>query len=262
MEKPIVFFHILAKDKAKLIDYWLSENLDKMDYPKDRVRLYFRTNNNNDDTQFLIQGWIDDQKIKGIEWRSIDFDFDDVPEQVQNYGVHEWNAERFKVLGRLRQEGIEQALALDCDYYYVCDVDNFTLPHTLSTLVNYNLPVVSPMLKMADPEQPAYSNYHLLANVNGYFLDDMRYYQVLKQEVKGLIACDVVHCTYLIRKDILPTIKYLDGTDDYEYVIFSRELRRLNIPQYLDNQQIYGYLSTRENLEACQYMMETLTNGG
>lgn len=258
MEKPIVFFHILAKDKAKLIDYWLSENLDKMDYPKDRVRLYFRTNNNNDDTQFLIQGWIDDQKIKGIEWRSIDFDFDDVPEQVQNYGVHEWNAERFKVLGRLRQEGIEQALALDCDYYYVCDVDNFTLPHTLSTLVKHNLPVVAPLLMSADPEQPAYANYHNMATPNGYFMDNDAYYHILGRRVKGLIKCDVVHCTYLIRKDILPQIKYLDGTDDYEYVIFSRELRRLGIPQYLDNQEVYGYLSTRENLEACQEMMEKM----
>ena len=156
------------------------------------------------------------------------------------------------------KEGIEQALALDCDYYYVCDVDNFTLPHTLSTLVGYNLPVVSPMLKMADPEQPAYSNYHLLTNVKGYYLDDTRYYQVLKQEVKGLIACDVVHCTYLIRKDILPQIKYLDGTDDYEYVIFSRELRRLNIPQYLDNTQTYGYLTTRERTKACVEKMADL----
>ena len=150
---PIIYFHILAKDKAKLIDYWLEQNLDKIDYPKDRIRLFFRTNNNNDDTQFLIQGWIDDQELKGVEWYSIDWDFADVPEQVQNYGVHEWNPERFKVLGKLRQEGIDEAYALDCDYYYVCDVDNFVLPHTLRTLVNYNLPVVSPMLKMADPEQ-------------------------------------------------------------------------------------------------------------
>ena len=258
---PIIYFHILAKDKAKLIDYWLEQNLDKIDYPKDRIRLFFRTNNNNDDTQFLIQGWIDDQELKGVEWYSIDWDFADVPEQVQNYGVHEWNPERFKVLGKLRQEGIDEAYALDCDYYYVCDVDNFVLPHTLRTLVNYNLPVVSPMLKMADPEQPAYSNYHLLTNVKGYYLDEMRYYQVLKQEVKGLIACDVVHCTYLIRKDILPQIKYLDGTDDYEYVIFSRNLRASGTPQYLDNQQIYGCLSTRENLEACQKMMNALDNG-
>jgi len=62
----------------------------------------------------------------------------------------------------------------------------------------------------------------------------------------------------LIRKDILPKIKYLDGTDDYEYVIFSRNLRASGVPQYLDNQQIYGYLSTRENLEACKEKMENL----
>ena len=255
---PIVYFHILAKDKAKLIDYWLEQNLDKIDYPKDRIRLSFRTNNNNDDTQFLIQGWIDDQKIKGIEWYSIDFDFDDVPEQVQNYGVHEWNPERFKVLGKLRQEGIDEAYALDCDYYYVCDVDNFTLPHTLRTLVSYNLPVVSPILHSADPEQINYSNYHNIANKHGYYWENPAYYAIWNGAVRGLIKCDVVHCTYLIRADVLPKVIYQDGTDDYEYVIFSRNLRASGVPQYLDNQQIYGYLSTRENLEACKEKMENL----
>ena len=61
----------------------------------------------------------------------------------------------------------------------------------------------------------------------------------------------MVHCSYLIRKDVLSKVSYQDGTEDYEYVIFSRELRRLGIPQYLDNTQVYGYLSTRENVKAC-----------
>jgi hypothetical protein len=258
--KPMVLIHILAKDKATMLRPWLEQNLEKIDYPKDRIILYFRTNNNTDDTAKILHQWIEDQQILRdrddddfcyYDWNEIIIEDRDVDTPVQDFGVHEWNPTRFKVLGELREEGIQEAIFWKADFYYTVDVDNFTMPFTLKTLVGYNLPVVAPMLKMADPEQPAYSNYHLLANVNGYYLDDMRYYQVLKQEITGLIKCDVVHCTYLIRKDVLPKVTYQDGTEDYEYVIFSRNLRKLGIPQFLDNTRVYGYLSTRENVKAC-----------
>jgi len=177
---------------------------------------------------------------------------------VQKYGVHEWTPERFKVLGELREQGIEEAIFWDVDFYYTVDVDNFTMPHTLKNLVSYNLPVVAPLLMSADPEQPAYANYHNKATPNGYFMDNEAYYRILNRQVQGLIKCDVVHCSYLIRKDVLKRVTYQDGTDDYEYVIFSRELRRLGIAQYLDNTEVYGYLSTRENVKACVDKMAEL----
>ena len=69
---------------------------------------------------------------------------------------------------------------------------------------------------------------------------------------------DVVHCTYLIRREVLDKILYQDGTEDYEYVIFSRNLRNLGIQQYLDNRKIYGYLTLRENVDACKEWMAKL----
>jgi len=261
---PKIYFHILAKDKSKVLDYWLEQNLNKIDYPKDRIGLFFRTNNNNDDTRRIIDNWMDDQKERGIDWYDMVLDDEDVPEPVQNFGVHEWNPTRFKVLGKLREEGIADAKDLGYDFYYVCDVDNFVMPHTLRTLVSYNLPVVAPMLRYAvvdeqDRHAP-YSNYHFLVNQNGYFLDEINYYRVLNGEIRGLIKCDVVHCTYLIRADILPQVKYVNGSDDYEYVIFSDTLRDLGIPQYLDNQEIYGYLTLDENVEACKKWMKVLAD--
>jgi hypothetical protein len=263
-ELPIIFFHVLAKDKGKVIDYWLEQNLDKIDYPKDRIRLWFRTNNNNDETLGKIESWIDDQRIHDVNWYSIDLEDDDVPEQVQRFDVHEWNPERFKVLGKLRQDGIQMANDLDADFYFVCDVDNFLLPHTLRTLVSYNLPVVAPLLRYAvtkdEYSHRPYSNFHYLANDNGYFLDEINYYRVLNGEIRGLIKCDVVHCTYLIRQDVLPLVKYVDESDKYEYVIFSDTLRSAGVPQFLDNQEVYGYLTLKENVEACKHWMELLAN--
>lgn len=237
-----------------MLPAWL-DSLSQWDYPKDRMILYIRSNNNTDDTQQILQDWARDNS----KWyRNIIEDYSDIEVPVQEYGVHEWNPTRFKALGAIRERSIEGAWHAEADFYWVVDVDNFVLPHTLRTMVSHNLPVVAPLLLSADEEQPAYSNYHLLANVRGYFLDDIRYYQVLKQEIMGHIICDVVHCTYLIRKDIYEKILYVDGTDDYEYVIFSRNLRNLGIAQYLDNTQVYGYLTTREKVKECVDSMAKL----
>ena len=258
--EPVVLIHILAKDKAAMLPAWLEQNLDKLDYPRDKTILYFRTNNNNDDTARIIRQWVSDQETLferqdddswAYDWRHIIVEDRDLDTPVQDFGVHEWNPTRFKVLADLREDGINEAIFWKVDFYYTVDVDNFTMPFTLKTLVGYNLPVVAPMLLSADPEQNAYSNFHNVATPNGYFMDNDAYYRILKQQVTGLIKCDVVHCSYLIRKDVLSKVSYQDGTEDYEYVIFSRELRRLGIPQYLDNTQVYGYLSTRENVKAC-----------
>ncbi len=53
----------------------------------------------------------------------------------------------------------------------------------------------------------------------------------------------VVHCTYLVRTDVIPLLNYQDGTDRHEYVIFSDSARKSNVVQYIDNRQIYGYMA-------------------
>jgi len=271
-ELPIVFFHILAKDKAKILPYWLEQNLSKLDYPRDKVRLYFRTNNNNDDTASIIHQWVEDEKLLREreypsgdwlyhDWLSIDINDEDVPEQVQQYGVHEWNEERFSVLARLREEGVKEALRYNA-YYFVVDVDNFILPGTLKALIAENKPVMAPLLRYAVAEgeetHAGYANFHHPVTANGYYQDSEEYFALLNGAIRGVWPIDLVHCTYLIHPDILPYVSYHDGTQDYEYVIFSRNLRNAGIEQYLDNRKIYGYLTLWENIDACKYWMEKL----
>lgn len=263
---PLVAFHILAKDKAELLPHWLKTQLDKIDYPKGNIALYFRTNDNKDDTYNIINNWIDEQRGKDdsyeddYPWFDIKFEFDDIDPTLKQYDIHEWNAHRFSVLGKLRQEGIDWAIENAYDFYYVCDVDNFVKPDTLRQLVSYNLPVVAPLVRYAigNEVNAPYANYHNIASERGYFQDNPAYYPILNGQVKGLILCDVVHCTYLIRHDVLKDVSYADGTEDYEYVIFSRGLRAKGIPQYLDNSRIYGYLTLDENLEAVKTWMEKI----
>ena len=48
---------------------------------------------------------------------------------------------------------MRRALELDCDFYFVADVDNFIRPATLRELVALDLPIASPLLRSIAPGQ-------------------------------------------------------------------------------------------------------------
>ena len=261
--KPVVFVAILVKQKGRLLQYWL-DSLSQWDYPKDRMIIYIRENNSTDDSEKILKFWVAQH---GHEYLDVIEDYRDLDIPLEKWGVHEWNTTRFRALGEIREFSIYEAMRCGADFYFVCDVDNFLLPFTLSRLVEHNLPIVAPFLRYAQWEgeetHDPYSNYHHLVNENGYYLDNFAYYRVLNQEIKGLIDCQVVHCTYLIRKDVLPFMKYVEEdpeSKNYEYVTFSNNCRDLKIPQYLDNQLVYGYLTLTENLEAVKKWMKILAD--
>lgn len=247
MDLGDVVLAILAKDKAHVLPLFL-RCIKAQTYPKNKIHLYIRTNNNNDNTSEILRKWVNKNQKS---YASVHYDDKDVKDKVQEFGQHEWNSLRFFVLGKIREASVKHAEDRKMSYFVV-DCDNFITPDTLMNLYISRLPVVAPMLTTVttvDKEHGSYSNYHNVADANGYFQSNNAYYPILQRRIKGLIRCDVVHCTYFIRDDIVPKIKYLDGTKDYEYVIFSRNLRNLGIPQYLDNSQEYGTLTFVENKE-------------
>jgi hypothetical protein len=173
---------------------------------------------------------------------------------VHQYGVHEWNETRFKVLGDIRQVSLQKALDAACDFYFVADVDNFVRPNTLRELVALNLPIVGPLLRHEAPENP-YANFHQAIDANGYLVDSEEYYWLLNQRIRGVVEVKVIHCTYLIRRDCLPLLRYDDGSGRYEYVVFSASARAANMTHYLDTRQVYGFLTLDENAQACEALI-------
>ncbi|WP_204508352.1 glycosyltransferase [Aestuariivirga litoralis] len=238
---PRVLIAILAKQKEPALPLYL-ECLEKLDYPKSSIVLYIRTNNNKDRTEQILRDWV---ARVGKHYAAVEFDAEDVAQRVESFGVHEWNATRFKVLGNIRNISLKKTHEHDCDFYFVCDVDNFIRPCTLSELVNVNLPIVAPLLRSVSANDP-YSNYHAEIDANGYYRDCDQYFWILNRWVRGLFELPVVHCTYLIRRDVIDKLTYLDETDRHEYVIFSHSARKAGIAQYFDNRHIYGYLAFDE----------------
>ena len=271
MEQPIVFVALLAKQKAQVLNYFL-ETLDAWDYPKDRIHIYIRTNNNTDNTEEILADWIG---RNAQAYRSIAFETEDVAQRVQDLDVHEWTGERFRVLAKIRQESLRQCLLTDADYYFVVDLDNFLYPDTLKELVKLQLPIVSPLLRYAvatgdHSDTPVeatkieghrgqfYANYHHLVDDYGSIVANDVYYKILDQTIKGLIECDCVHCTYLIKREYIEKLNYTEESDRWEYMVFSESARKQGIPQYLDNRRIWGVLTLTENEKACRWWTDHL----
>ena len=273
MTQPNVFLALLVKQKEAVLPLFL-ESLNDWDYPKENIFIYIRTNNNTDNTKQLLEEWIEEygDKYKGLIYNS-----EDVPEKVEKYDVHFWNGERFRVLGKIRQESMNQALLTDCEYYFVVDTDNFLFPETLKELVKLDLPIVAPFLRYAvalgenadTPIEAAkreghmsryYSNYHDKVDDFGSIIAEDLYYKILNQEVRGLIECMCVHCTYLIKREYLSELNYLEQSDRWEYMVFSNSARDKGITQYIDNRTIYGVLTLSENLGASRWWFNYLKN--
>lgn len=233
----MVTIAILAKDKEPFLPFFLG-CIENQTYPKKNTNLYIRTNNNNDKTAIMLKQWVN---RVGHLYAEVYFDDTDVPEQVQRFAQHEWNYERFKVLGRIRQESVQWAYEHN-SHYFVIDCDNFIIPKTLESILSVNLPIVAPLLL----SNCRYSNYHSGIDVNGYNIDTPTYDYFVNREIRGLIEMPVVHCTYLVRYEYLPEMSYDDNSYRYEYVIFSDVARKKGIPQYLDTREEYGRLTLGE----------------
>lgn len=244
---PKILLAILAKQKAGVLAFFL-DCIAGLDYPKSRIALHVRTNNNTDATADILRDWL---ARHGASYAHVEFDDADVPERVEAFGVHEWNATRFSVLGRIRQASLERTSALGCDYYFVADVDNFLRPEALLALVGLGLPIVAPFLKNVEPTS-LYANFHYSVDGDGYMRACDEYLWVFNQQIRGIIEVAVVHCTYLVRADVIPRLRYSDGSGRHEYVVFSDSARRQGIAQYIDNRRVYGLVTFDEESVAAE----------
>src|SRR5262249_55785544 len=143
----------------------------------------------------------------------------------------------------IRSVSLQKTLQHDCDYYFVCDVDNFIVPWTLTELVNLRLPIVTPLLRNIK-EGSFNSNFFPKVDQNGYYKENnVLYFPVLTRTIRGVIETQLVHHTYLVRRDVIGELTYDDGSGRYEFVIFADSARRADIAQYVDNRQVYGYIT-------------------
>ena len=243
-----VFWAVLAKQAEKTLPLYLKCLLNQ-DYDKKSIVLYIRTNDSTDKTESILEKFISEH---GDKYCSVIYDNSSVDSRLREFENHDWNAFRFQILGGIRNRSLKLAEENGCDFYFVCDVDNFIVSNTLSNLVSLNLEIVAPMLVNAKSKEARdsgigggdlYSNFHCDYDEEGAYLHDSRYDRLITREDLGIHRVRLIHCTYLVRIDVIPKIDYLLNPHNYEYRNFTISAEQNGVPQYLDNRIPYGSLS-------------------
>ena len=232
---PPVLLSIIGQPRENTLPLFL-ECLDALDYPKSALTLHVQVLGGTEAAQRLLADWIGraGQNYHAVELAP-------VSEPAEGAAL-------FKAMGRMRDAAMHRAAAAGCGFAFLLGLDSFVRPCTLRELLALDMPLVSPLLRAADPDS-LYSNYHAEIDTRGYYKPCAQYEWILNRWVQGVIEVPVVHTACLIRADVMPQLSHQDASGRHDYVIFSDTARRAGIVQNLDNRQVYGYVLAGDETE-------------
>ncbi len=230
-----VFLAILARNKAHYLPRFL-KSVENFEYDKKKITLYINTNNNTDETLEVLQEWTN--KNKG-RYASVIFENHEI-DKYEDSPPHVWSPNRLRTIGLIRQRSLEFAKKSDCDFYFVIDVDNFLVPSTLKALVAKDVPIVAPLLYSIPDRNDYGSTFFYAINEWGGYQDHALYWDILNREIIGTFKVPLVHATYLVKKEYLDRVAYVDGTDQMEFMIFAQSARKNGVDQYICNEENFG----------------------
>lgn len=242
---PTVFIPILARNKAHALPTFFAY-LDRLNYPKDRISIWIRTDHSEDNTTYILYEWA--VKVQHFYHR-LDFNYSLEPTGYEGEnGPYDWTDERFNHLIHLREEALMQARYIWADYLFTVDVDNFLQnPDVLRLLIQQNKTLIAPMLNSLT----MYSNFWAGVNLKGYYKRTPEYVFMLRRNMTGLYEVPMIHSTYLLnlrhrvsdKLSYVPTEEYIEnGGDIDDMLAFKYSAEKAGIPMYLLNTEEFGRL--------------------
>ena len=116
-KEPTIFLAIFARNKETSLPYFLTL-LQDQDYPKNRIKLWIKTDHNVDKTVEIIETWISNvtNLYHSVNLTTDDgnhFKFDD------DKGPTSWSLKRFKHLIELKEKALNVARENWADFIFV-----------------------------------------------------------------------------------------------------------------------------------------------
>ncbi|KAG8038300.1 hypothetical protein G9C98_006627 [Cotesia typhae] len=228
IKKPTILIGILVRNKAHTLPYFLSL-LQNLEYPKDRISLWIRSDNNVDNSIEILNVWLS--------------------EQLSNYHL-------VNVVLDEKSTGIE-------DEEDIADWSSNRFTHVIN--LPKNKIVASPMLK----SDGMYSNFWAGMTSEYYYKRTEQYTPILNRENPGCHEVPMIHSAVLtdLRRQSSDYLTYnseklenYDGPQD-DIITFARSANLSSTPLYVCNDEVYGYVMVPlESQDTLEHDYQQLTN--
>ncbi|XP_061163842.1 procollagen galactosyltransferase 1-like isoform X2 [Saccostrea echinata] len=240
--EPTVMIAILVRNKAHVLP-WFFGHLENLNYPKNRVSIWIRSDHNEDDTPRILTEWT--EVYKDI-YHSIDIEIDRSTEEYDDAeGPLHWSEERFDRVISLREEALQSARKVWADYLFMLDADVILEnPDTLTLLIDAKQPIVAPMLNASVGD--TYSNFWGAMDESGYYKRAPGYFDVLERKKLGVFQVPMVHSAVLIDMHLLVSDKFTyNKPPGYEgphndIIIFGLNVRDAGMVMHIMNSEYFG----------------------
>ncbi|XP_050301712.1 glycosyltransferase 25 family member isoform X2 [Anthonomus grandis grandis] len=244
LKKPTILVSVLVRNKGHILPYFLS-NLERLDYPKDRISLWIRSDHNSDNSIEILKFWI--TSIKD-QYHAVFTEFEEGERKYPEDGVAHWTDQRFNHLMNMRENSLNFARNIWADYYFSIDSDVIlTNPNVLNYLISKNVLVAAPLLNSAG----LYSNFWSGMTEDFYYKRTEAYKPILNRENVSCYSVPMVHSCVLVDlrmqdSDFLTYLpsnipNYIGPNDDI--IVFALSALRRNISLHICNEDFFGYIS-------------------
>ncbi|KDR07691.1 hypothetical protein L798_02745, partial [Zootermopsis nevadensis] len=259
-----VVIAFLVRNKAHTLPYFLTL-LERLDYPKDRISLWVRSDHNEDRTLEILKIWL--SSVEG-QYHSINAELLSSPpvRLSEEKGPAHWPSSRFTHVIQLREEALAGARQMWADYIWFLDCDVFlTNPQILKLLTSKGHTVVAPMLK----SDGMYSNFWCGMTEEYYYLRTEDYKPTLQRERVGCFHVPMVHSSVLVdlRRASSDGLTFVSSkVPDYkgphdDIITFALAANKSGVPLYICNDNIYGFVMVPlEQNDSLQLDFMQLTN--
>lgn len=249
---PKVQVTILARDREKELDLFL-QCVDNIDYDPKRLVIYIHTNNNTDLTYNKLLQW---SVVNKDKFQCITFVSEHISE-LDSFPVrtceNDWYADggiRLSLLGEIRNKSLRHAVSSGCDYYFICDSDDFFPPEMVKYLVKQDKPIIGPVMMNQSGSIPNSAFFALTPS--GYWASSPIERPFFSEEIKGVIEATLVHICYMVRCADAEPLSYSTDGVQMEFVHFARRARDAGVKMFATN-EVVGLLAPsgtyEENIE-------------
>ncbi|XP_033732543.1 procollagen galactosyltransferase 1-like isoform X2 [Pecten maximus] len=239
---PTVMIAILVRNKEHVLP-WFLEYLERLEYPKNRIALWIRSDHNKDDSIRMLKQWL---AVVEDEYHSVDVNYEYDEEYADERGPCDWSDDRFTNVIKLRQAALDNARKIWADYVFMLDADVvLENSQTLTLLMNEERTIVAPMLNASVGE--TYSNFWGGMTDAGYYLRSDDYFDIVGRQITGCLRVPMVHSALLINMRHLRTgqIAYNPAPENYDgpfddIIIFAHSVKAAGLYLYVLNTEYFG----------------------
>lgn len=219
-------------------EYCLKEYLDsiyKLDYPKEKIKIYFVENDSIDKTVKILEEFKDKHES---EYRSIQIEtLLELDEKKADFKTHEWKPEDLLRLGKLRDRCLNQIE--DEEFIFMIDADVILQPETLKRLIGLNLPVVTTLFYSKWKLEEAYPNIGYVKEENPWnVISPPDAYIQFKWPT---FKVDVLMAVWLMKTEVIKKYNLsfcqdmeTDKEVRMEFKVFCKKCRDVGVEQFCD----------------------------